>query len=426
MPAPALPINPGPSYPSEDSSADPNRNDVVIDAAIYESGSYKVGTDIPAGIYMATNDGSSASRITVKDSPEPNPEKPNIIITARYLSDRRAFADRAAYVESVRRGGGVPVMPNDDAELSRLLREGYTEYADLLAGRYDGLVLTGGGDVAAHFFNQEHHPASNPPDEILDVAELALTRAFIQAGKPVLGICRGMQVLNIAMGGELIQDIPALLDINVRIHNDSRARHTLNVRAGTWLYDMFGSQIETNSTHHQCVDGVAAGFTVVARFGPVIEAMERGNTLGVQFHPERMLGEGMAALFEDFIERCSYEGFEVHIFSGHMIVEIEEGQYIDVEGARLQNIENTSGMFDAVFETQGHYPEGMYWVGRHLPEGDYRLAVTDNAGFSSYAVYEGAAQESLLYSSAIPGYGKEITLKNGQFIKLIYATMTPD
>jgi putative glutamine amidotransferase len=394
-----------------------------IPAVVYEPGRYKAGEDIPAGIYMASNDGSRVSKVTLKDSPEPNAEKPNIIITSRYLTERAVFAERASYVDSVKRGGGVPVQPKDDEEFAKILREGAVEYAEILAERYDGLLLSGGGDVAAHFFNQEHHPASNPPDLILDMAEIALCRAFVKANKPVLGICRGMQVLNIAMGGELIQDIPALLNLHPRIHDNSATRHTLNVRTGTWLYELFGPKVDTNSTHHQCVDGVAQGFTIAARTGPVIEAMERGNALGVQFHPERMLDEGMLPIFEDFIERCSYGNIEIHIFSNYTIIDIKDGMYIDVTGADLQNIESTSGMFEAIFNEHGYYPEGMYLAGHHLPAGKYKLS--GDSEFSSYALYGDAAKEALIYSSAVPAKGGEITLKDGQFIKLICTTLTP-
>ena len=312
-----------------------NNNDSEDKIMTNESRIYKVGVDIPAGIYMAANDGSNISRVTIRDSFEPVTETPNIIVTARFLSDNSAFADRTLYAEAVRKGGGVPVMPEDDSELAGLLSQGLIEYAEALADRYDGLLLTGGGDIASHFYNQEHHPASNPPDEVLDRAELALTHAFIDAGKPILGICRGMQMINVAMGGDLIQDIPDLLGLNLEVHNDDQTRHRVKVRTDSWLYYLFGSEINANSTHHQCLGVVAPGLSVAAQIGPVIEAVEKGNILGVQWHPERMLDEGMLPLFEDFIKRCSYNSFITTTFSSHIIIEIEENQYIDVQGATM-------------------------------------------------------------------------------------------
>jgi len=295
------PVNLIPAEPDTDKNDGSDESEVMI----YKPGTYKVGTDIPAGIYIAENDGSDISKVMIRDSLEPEKEKPNIIITARYMTTRGRFAERDNYIEAVSKGGGTPVMPQDDTELARLLRTGATEYAEILAERYDGLVLSGGGDVAAHFFNQEHHPASNTPDETLDKAELALALAFIKANKPVLGICRGMQIVNVALGGELIQDIPDLLGIDPGFHQDQQTRHPIDILPGTWLYEMFGPQANVNSTHHQCVTGIPEGFTLVAQAGPVIEAMVSGNILCVQFHPERMLDEGMLPLFEDFIMRCS-------------------------------------------------------------------------------------------------------------------------
>jgi len=312
-----------------------NNNDSEDKIMTNESRIYKVGVDIPAGIYMAANDGSNISRVTIRDSFEPVTETPNIIVTARFLSDNSAFADRTLYAEAVRKGGGVPVMPEDDSELAGLLSQGLIEYAEALADRYDGLLLTGGGDIASHFYNQEHHPASNPPDEVLDRAELALAHAFIDAGKPILGICRGMQMINVAMGGDLIQDIPDLLGLDLEVHNDDLTRHVIKVRTDSWLYYLFGSEINANSTHHQCLGVVAPGLSVAAQIGPVIEAVEKGNILGVQWHPERMLDEGMLPLFEDFIKRCSYNSFITTTFSSHIIIEVEEGQYIDVQGATI-------------------------------------------------------------------------------------------
>jgi len=297
-------------------------------------GLLKVGVDIPPGTYTAEKiDDSIISRVTVKDSPEPYIKNPRIVLTARYLTARSRFADRDNYIEAVSMGGGIPVMPQDDEELAKLLKEGLTEYAEILAERYDGLVLTGGGDVASHFFDQEHHPASGQPDETLDIAELALAHAFIKANKPVLGICRGMQIINIAMGGDLIQDIPDLLGLDPGIHQDDQTRHPIYINEGTWLYDLFGSQVDVNSTHHQCVGRLAQGFTVVAEAGPVIEAMISGNILCVQFHPERMLGEGMLPLFEDFIKRCSYKYIEINFFTDHLIFKAAENQYIDFSNA---------------------------------------------------------------------------------------------
>jgi len=403
----------------------PSNETIVSDVMIYEAGQYEVGVDIPVGIYMAINDGSRVSKVTITDTPEPISNKPKIIITNQYSVNRTTFIDREVYVEAIRRGGGEPILPENDEDLVKIMRDGSIEYADVLAERYDGLLLTGGGDIASHFFNQEHHPASNPPDETLDKVELALCLAFIQAKKPVLGICRGMQIQNVALGGDLIQDIPDLLGLDLKVHHDDQVRHTIKNKTGSWMYELFGSQVDVNSTHHQAVGVIAPGFTVVSQIGPVVEAMEFGNILGVQFHPERMVDEGMLPLFDDFVKRCSYGKIEINIFSTHSILEFEENQYVQLSGATLQQIEDTYGKFEAIYKIDGYYPEGVYLVGHHIPEGEYKLAVTESPEFSYFAVYEDAAQKTLLNSGIIPADGNNITLKTGQFIKLIYVKMTP-
>ena len=400
-------------------------NEPLTDGVSYKPGIYKAGTDIPAGLYMAINNGSAVSRVAVINNRENNTTTPKILVTSRYIEENGNFTERDNYTEAVRKGGGTPVLPDDDIEFTAMLRDGAVEYAAVLAHRYDGLLLSGGGDIAAHFFNQEHHPAANQPDETLDTAELALCRAFVKAGKPILGICRGMQIINVAMGGELIQDIPALLDIPMNIHYSQTARHDIIIRSGTWLYSLFGAGMETNSLHHQCIDGTAPGFTVVAYNGPVVEAMERGNLLGVQFHPERMLDEGMIRFFDEFIYRCSYEKISIDYFSSHVIIEIQESQYIEIDGAYLINIEQTVEIINEMFDTQGFYSDGMYLTDLHIPESRYKLKPGNDSSFSSFLVYDNITHDSLIYSGVISDTGEDIILKKGQFIKLIYASMSP-
>jgi len=396
--------------------------DIPVDIITYESGSYTVGPDIPEGFYVAVSDNSDDSRVIIRENQTAHTDKPKVIVTARFVAANNAFASRTTYVDAISRGGGEPIQPGDDTELYALLREGKTEYADTLAGRYDGLMLTGGGDVAAHFFYQEHHPAANPPDETLDRAELALVRAFVRANKPVLGICRGMQVVNIALGGELIQDIPDLLGIPFSTHNGDDVWHDIFVRRGTWLHSMAGGRVNVNSFHHQAVNPVAPGFSVVAYTGPVIEAIERGNILGVQFHPERMLDMGMLPFFEDFIYRCSHKSIVIEIFNTNTIIEIKDGQYMDVVEAKLYSLQDSSDLFHEIFETNGFYPEGMYLVGTHIPAGDYILTAVDDSPFASYMIYKGLSHDSLSQHGFISENTK-VTLTDGEFIRIVHCTM---
>jgi len=248
--------------------------------------------------------------LTPPPTPTPSPtptyiENPNIVITTRYNPSTGAFNAQDEHAASVRAAGATPVLPADDRMLADILRTGDTTNAAAIAELYDGLILTGGGDISARFFNQSPHPASGTPDEVRDTAELALCRAFVDAGKPILGINRGMQLLNVAMGGDLIQDIPDLLGLPESTHSGN-VTHTIQIERGSWLYDLFGSSVLTYSAHHQSIGILAPGFTIAAYTGPVIEAIENGNLLGIQFNPERLEGSGSYLVFSDFITRCSY------------------------------------------------------------------------------------------------------------------------
>jgi putative glutamine amidotransferase len=246
--------------------------------------------------------------ITETEPPEDtltSPIIPKIVITTRYNPQRDEFFLQDAHAQSVTSAGGVPIQAENDWMLANLLRTGDISNVAAIAELYDGLILTGGGDISARFFGQTRHPASSDPDEIRDIAEIALCQAFMNAGKPILGINRGMQVLNVAMGGDLYQDIPDLLWIDDSVHNGNTT-HTIDIIQGSWLYEMFGASLETVSNHHQAVGFLAEGFTIAAYTGPVIEAIENGNALGIQFNPERSGAIVSAIIFEDFIRRCSY------------------------------------------------------------------------------------------------------------------------
>lgn len=157
-----------------------------------------------------------------------------------------------------------------------------------LARECDALLLPGGGDADPALYGQEVR-GSNPSDHERDRDELELIRLFLSQEKPILGICRGHQMLNIALGGTLIQDLPderhrhdAQTDTD-RVHR-VRSVHPL-------MITLYGENFVSNSSHHQAVDRLGEGLvpTCVSEDG-VIEGIvhENGKVLGVQFHPERM------------------------------------------------------------------------------------------------------------------------------------------
>ena len=197
------------------------------------------------------------------------------------------------------------------AALSAAGGEGAALYCPAPDTRFDGLILAGGGDPDSALFGQRPG-GSNLPDPRRDRAELALLDAYAGAGKPVLGICRGMQILNIWAGGSLIQDLGGR-NLTHRWAGADRV-HPVEAAQGSALAALYGRRFWANSAHHQAVDRLGADLRATA-WGPdgVVEGLEHGSLpiLTVQFHPERMrptLGwPGAAdgtALFRAFLARC--------------------------------------------------------------------------------------------------------------------------
>ncbi len=213
---------------------------------------------------------------------------------------------QADYVRAVYLTGGLPLVavpPMECGDTAEAVAE--------LCSMARGIVLTGGPDILPHLFGEEPHPKLGAVSPIRDQFELALARAAIQADLPTLAICRGMQVLNVAAGGGLIQDIESCVP-GAHAHRVAAPRwlptHSVSIAQGSILRRVFGrDSIMVNSFHHQAVHPVAPGFEVVARSGDgVVEAIERVGsrfTVGVQWHPEALAGRYREALdlFREFV-----------------------------------------------------------------------------------------------------------------------------
>lgn len=176
------------------------------------------------------------------------------------------------------------------------------------AAEFDGFLFTGGGDLDPKYFGQPRDPACGEPKPLRDAMELGLLGAVYPTGKPLLGICRGCQVLNVFLGGTLIQDLPEQGEHHRDDEHRFQADHPAEIVPGTRLYEILGQRhILTNSVHHQAVDRLAPGLIVSARspLGVVeaIELPERPFCLGIQWHPES-LAKGsplMQGIFDRFI-----------------------------------------------------------------------------------------------------------------------------
>ncbi len=212
--------------------------------------------------------------------------RPAIGVTIGY-DDRRTGLHllRQDYIRSVEQAGGLPLV----------LAPGRPEDAPELLDRVQGLLLTGGSDVDPALYGASPHRKLGKVVRERDDFELALTREALERNLPLLAICRGHQVLNVATGGTLIQDIPSEVTGGVE-HDSSRERweraHRVQILEGTRLRDILKrGTVSVNSFHHQATARVGSGLVVsaVSARDQLVEAVEmpdRRFVLGVQWHPE--------------------------------------------------------------------------------------------------------------------------------------------
>ena len=205
-----------------------------------------------------------------------------------------------AYVNAVVKAGGTPIL------IPLISNESILEE---IVERIDGLILSGGGDIHSQLFGEELHPSVESCDLERDRYEIALVKQAVERQIPVLGICRGCQLINVAFGGNLIQDIPSQIPESTVNHNQEEAReiatHSVKINPESQLYQITQAElIMVNSFHHQAVKDVAPGFeTVASAADGVIEAIESTEEkaiLGVQWHPENGAVAGNAVMVDTF------------------------------------------------------------------------------------------------------------------------------
>lgn len=192
----------------------------------------------------------------------------------------------SGYVEGIARTGGtpmlLPLLTIPDAPFRAMIES------------LDGLILTGGDDPAPHLYGEEPLQGLGEIEYERDLAELEVIKLARELKKPILGICRGMQIMNVAFGGTLIQDIPSQVPGAFQ-HAQKGSRqygaHKVQLQPGMIADALGAAEILVNTSHHQAVKDVAPGFKVTGTAADgVIEAIESldGLYIGVQWHPERM------------------------------------------------------------------------------------------------------------------------------------------
>jgi putative glutamine amidotransferase len=236
--------------------------------------------------------------------------KPRIAITLELSAKGERclnFLD-LAYAECVERAGGLPLY------FPSLIPP---TFADEAVAMIDGLVLTGGADIHPSYYGEEiNSPVILSPNQRTDF-DLRLFHASLKADKPILAICHGMQIMNVALGGTLFQDIPSQVPGSL-LHRGEKdsvpARHTVTVEAGSRLAKIMTGMVEfkVSSTHHQAVKALGKNLQISARApdGIVegIELLDHPKFIGIQWHPEKdPHGEPSRRLFQWLVEMARTE-----------------------------------------------------------------------------------------------------------------------
>ena len=225
--------------------------------------------------------------------------KPLIAITPRFttfIHPNDTYGSKDEYLTAITKAGGIPcIVAYDNVE----------EIAEI----FEGLLVIGGEDVDPKYYHADTNPLTKPGKKEMDEGDSCLIHAFNRLNKPIFGICRGIQIINVAFGGTLIQDIPSILNEEHNQLNNHLDRHSfaheIEITPHTHLKEIMKEETKVNSYHHQSLDKVADGFMVSAKCNQVIEAIEKENILAVQWHPAITIdNEASFNLFQDFINRC--------------------------------------------------------------------------------------------------------------------------
>ncbi len=203
------------------------------------------------------------------------------------------YGIHSGYASAVTHLGAIPFLfssasteafERPDTELS------LTDYAKEVVSSVDALILSGGSDVNPAQYGEEPSQNLHETDPVRDRFELALIHEALTQDKKIFAICRGMQILNVALGGTLYQDLESSgFDNHSDLKNEYGISHNVSLDESSILGGITGSQLGVNSIHHQALKSIAPGLRAIAfSHDNVVEAVESSNCLGVQWHPERL------------------------------------------------------------------------------------------------------------------------------------------
>ncbi|MDO4789443.1 MAG: membrane dipeptidase [Porphyromonas sp.] len=236
-------------------------------------------------------------------------KKPLIGISANHAGVDQELRDN--YIKAIIRSGGAPyIIPYSND----------TEATVQAVERCHGILVTGGADAHPLWYGEEPHPKLGAADWVKDGFDMAVIITALERGIPLLGICRGMQLLNVVLGGSIIQDIPSARKdeegvLHIQTSHRSEPWHTVRIERNSRLFSIFGEQenIYVNSFHHQavCKPGKSVYVSATASDG-IIEAIDtypEHNAIGVQWHPEAMVSEGdseqQSAIFSHLVKEAT-------------------------------------------------------------------------------------------------------------------------
>lgn len=220
--------------------------------------------------------------------------KPVVLISPNFTTLNDKYTLASYYTKAIHKSLGIPLL---------CPYENILDLDDILKN-VSGVLLSGGGDIDAKFFNEETDDRATFINTYRDEFEIELVKKAIELDIPILAICRGMQVLNVALDGTINQHIDG------HFKENDELIHKINIFENSIFEKLFNkSSFDVNSIHHQCIEKLGSNLLPIAYSDSVVEAVYHQNNffvVGVQYHPERMYDTSIESkiLFDEFIEKC--------------------------------------------------------------------------------------------------------------------------